>query len=210
MFNSSTARAALACATAALTVAMAAPSFAEDQPPPPGPAYSDGQVQPYYDPCKRDQNNRAVTGAVVGGILGAVVGSSVAAHGVRTEGAVLGGGVGALGGAAIGADSAACRPGQSYPQASYNDNGYRGDSDYRGQDERYDDRYASGAGPGDDGDYDNDADDRGAPGYSGPAGPGANDDCEMARSETYMPDGQVQKRFVRVCRDASGHYQLAE
>src|SRR5260221_13506280 len=98
---------------------MAAPSFAEDQPPPPGPAYSDGQVQPYYDPCKRDQNNRAVAGAVVGGILGAVVGSNVAAHGVRTEGAVLGGGVGALGGAAIGAGSAGRPPGPAHPAAAF-------------------------------------------------------------------------------------------
>jgi hypothetical protein len=36
------------------------------------------------------------------------------------------------------------------------------------------------------------------------------DDCTLAESPIYMPDGRTQKRFVRVCRDSSGRYQTVE
>ena len=39
--------------------------------------------------------------------------------------------------------------------------------------------------------------------------PGA-DGCSVAESPIYMPDGSVQKRFVRVCRDSSGRYQVVD
>jgi hypothetical protein len=36
------------------------------------------------------------------------------------------------------------------------------------------------------------------------------EDCTLAESPIYMPDGRTQKRFVRVCRDSSGRYQTVE
>ena len=36
------------------------------------------------------------------------------------------------------------------------------------------------------------------------------DNCSLAESPIYLPDGRVQKRFVRVCRDARGEYQVVD
>ncbi|MDP1875723.1 hypothetical protein [Phenylobacterium sp.] len=36
------------------------------------------------------------------------------------------------------------------------------------------------------------------------------DGCSIAESPIYMPDGSTQKRFVRVCRDSSGRYQVVD
>ncbi|MDO8294868.1 MAG: glycine zipper 2TM domain-containing protein [Caulobacter sp.] len=162
----------------------------------PAPAYGGGYR---YDACQRDRTNRGTGGALVGAGLGALAGGNVAARGNRTEGAVLGGLLGAIVGANVGRTAAACEPGtysQGYapaPRAGYD--GYQGGQDGY-QQGAYDDRY------GDDG-YDD--------GYATPVADGPTaDGCTLAESPIYLPDGRVQKRFVRVCRDASGHYQVVD
>ena len=201
------ARSALtACAgVMALSAAAAMPQAAAAQPYGYGPGgYSGG----YYDPCRRDQNGRGIMGALVGGGLGAVLGSQVAASGHRTDGSLLGGGLGALAGAAVGSHSAACSPGSQYyappppppppPQVYYVPPPpvYDAPPAYR---------YGSR----------DDDDDRWAYGRDGarfriaerPVGP---DGCTLAESPIYLPDGRVQKRFVRVCMDRSGRYQVVD
>ncbi|HQP19667.1 MAG TPA: hypothetical protein PLG07_05060, partial [Phenylobacterium sp.] len=32
----------------------------------------------------------------------------------------------------------------------------------------------------------------------------------LAESPIYLPDGRVQKRFVRVCPDSNGRYQVVD
>jgi hypothetical protein len=160
----------------------------------------------YYDPCKRDKTNRGVVGGLLGAAIGAAVGSNAAARDVRTEGALLGGAVGATAGAVIGNSSAACNSGYA-PRSSYNDDRY----DYRQRsyysdrlpsrdrayyEDRYDDRY--------DGDRYTDS-------YTVVERPApAADGCTLAESPIYLPDGRVQKRFVRVCRDSTGRFQVVE
>ena len=34
--------------------------------------------------------------------------------------------------------------------------------------------------------------------------------CTLAESPIFLPDGTVQKRFVRVCPDAAGRYQVVD
>jgi hypothetical protein len=34
--------------------------------------------------------------------------------------------------------------------------------------------------------------------------------CTLAESPIYLPDGRTQKRFVRVCPDSSGRYQVVD
>ena len=34
--------------------------------------------------------------------------------------------------------------------------------------------------------------------------------CTLAESPVYLPDGQVQKRFVRVCLDSRGRYRVVD
>jgi hypothetical protein len=36
------------------------------------------------------------------------------------------------------------------------------------------------------------------------------DRCTLAESPIYMPDGRIQKRFVRVCPDDRGRYQVVQ
>ena len=36
------------------------------------------------------------------------------------------------------------------------------------------------------------------------------EDCTLAESPIHMPDGRIQTRFVRVCRDASGKYAVVD
>ena len=185
-----------------------------------------------YDPCKREQTQRGTVGAVLGGGAGAVIGSNAAARNARTEGALLGGLLGAVVGGVVGNKSAACTstyqtqpaPPPPPPPASAS-NGYYGYSARSYSDRGYTDR----------GYYDRDADDRdtydrqarrdayrdslsddwayGRHGerYRLAEGRGVDaDGCTLAESPIYMPDGRVQTRFVRVCRDSTGRYAVVD
>jgi hypothetical protein len=194
-----------ACAgVMAVSAAVAMPQAAAAQPYGYGQGGYGGGA--YYDPCRRDQNGRGIVGALVGGGLGAVLGSQVAGSGHRTDGSLLGGGLGAIAGATVGSHSAACGPGSQYyappppppppPQAYY--------APPPAYDEAPAYRYGSR--------YD---DDRWAYGRRGerfriaerPTGP---DGCTLAESPIYLPDGRVQNRFVRVCMDHAGRYQVVD
>ena len=183
------------------------------------------QAQPYgyygqpnyaYDPCSRDATGRGVAGAMVGGGIGAVIGSQAAANHHRTDGSLLGGALGAIAGAVIGNKSAACAPGQvvappppppaPLPPQSYN-------APYYPQD-RYSYGYGRGGYMGRDGwrhephEYA-----YGRDGERYPLARGQSEDaagCTLAESPIYMPDGRTQTRFVRVCRDRSGRYQVVD
>lgn len=98
---------ALVAAAAAMTLATAIsiPTLAAAQP------YDSGT---YYDPCQRDKNDRAVTGALLGAAAGAAIGNGLAQHGGKPGGTVLGGLAGAAVGANVGAGTAACESGY-YP-----------------------------------------------------------------------------------------------
>ena len=147
-----------------------------------------------YDPCRDQQRQSANKGTIVGGLVGALAGGGVAAKGAKTEGALLGGALGALGGAAVGKNSAACG-GTTYraPQTTYN--GYYGQPADNGYYARsYDERR----------NYD-----RGEP-YRVVERPAATDGCTLAESPIYLPDGRTQKRFVRVCPDANGNFQVVD
>jgi len=183
-------------------------------------ATATAQAQPYggsytstYDSCQRQANERGVGGALLGGGLGAVMGSQVSASGHRTDGSVLGGIVGAIAGAAIGHKTAACNgyaPG--YGSGGYASSGYaaprarayadvpppppppppRAAYNERG----YDDSYAYGYGG---------RRDR----YRGAQTVDA-DGCTIAESPVLMPDGRTQTRFVKVCLDRQGRYQVVD
>ena len=193
--------AGLAAMTMVAGLALA-PTFASAQQYP-YPSSAGGYGDGYrYDACQRERTNRGTGGALVGAGLGALAGSNVAARGNRTEGAVLGGILGAVVGAKVGKSAAACQPGQpdSYQRGyapSPPQDGYYG----------YQDGYQQGA-------YD-DSDGYGDGGYDGAYarpvadGPSA-DGCTLAESPIYLPDGSVQKRFVRVCRDSRGRYQVVD
>ena len=207
---SSTARGALATLAGVMALsAVAVPQVAAAQSYG-GPAYGGGS---YYDPCQRDQGNRSIVGGLVGAALGATLGSQVAARGHRTDGSLLGGALGAVGGAVVGNKTAACQPGatgyaappppaaeppppppppQAYyerpapppPPPAYYGSRYDGDDQWaygpRGQRFRIAER------------------------------PVGADGCTLAESPIYLPDGHVQKRFVRVCQDSSGRYQVVD
>jgi hypothetical protein len=158
----------------------------------------------YYDPCRREKSNRGIVGGLIGGALGAAIGSNAAAGGVRTEGALLGGALGAVGGAVVGNRSAACESGYT-PRSAYDDRyDYRSRTYYSDrlpprdryyEDSRYDDRYDRGP----------------VESYAVVERPApAADACTLAESPIYLPDGRVQKRFVRVCPDSSGRFQVVE
>jgi len=180
----------------ALTGALSVPTFASAQ----SSGYYDSNSGSYYDPCRRSTTTRGATGALIGGAIGAVIGSNAAARNARTEGALLGGALGAATGAAVGSRSAGCT--SSYapaPRTSY----YQPARPH--YDHRYSDRY--GANSYNYGRYDDDDDD--ARNYNVTERPGA-DGCTLAESPIYLPDGRVQKRFVRVCQDSSGRYQVVD
>jgi hypothetical protein len=196
----------------------AAPALAQEGPPPPPPGAYDRDGGHYYDPCHRDTVNRGTGGAVVGALAGAVVGSQVAASGHRTDGSLVGGVLGALVGNKIGRDSAACDDQgygyrrQTYYGGGYRDGGYgygygggwRRERVYRDDGYGYrGDGYRAGYRDGRrDGERDDDLvmTDR----------PADQDGCRLAESPVYMPNGEVQKRYVRVCPDAQGHYQVVD
>jgi hypothetical protein len=205
----SIAKTALAAAAGviALTGMIAAPNAASAQP------YGyDGRT--YYDPCQRETTNRTTLGAVIGGLAGAAIGSNVAARNARTEGALLGGAVGAVGGGVVGNRSAACTPGYAPPpSSSYNSyappqTGYYS-NDRRYYQGRYDGDRSYGYGYGSRYD-DHTAYDRYGNTYPVTDRPVGADGCTLAESPILMPDGRTQKRFVRVCQDASGRYQVVD
>lgn len=189
----------------ALTAALAVPTFASAQSG--GPYDSRGY---YYDPCKRDSTNRATTGGIIGALAGAAIGSNLAAHhGGRTGGAALGGVAGAVAGAAIGKNSAACNGGSQRQGYYSNGSTYYGanqDRDYydRGYSDRsYDRAYDRSR-------YEGPADDRYGDAYTVTDRPADASGCTLAESPIYLPDGRVQKRFVRVCQDSNGRYQVVD
>ena len=160
----------------------------------------------YYDPCQRSTTQRGTGGGLAGAGIGAVIGSGVAAKGARTEGAVLGGLLGAVAGSAIGRNSAACSPGATPPPPppppAYNQGAYNqpySDPNYR--DSRDDDRRDGYS-------YESERSYTVTQGQ-GQARTDANG-CTLAESPIYLPDGRVQKRFVRVCPDAQGRYQVVD
>lgn len=197
-FRSTFAKSALAgvAGVMALGAAAAVPTFAAAQS---AGYYGNGG---YYDPCQRDTTNRSTVGALVGGALGAVVGSNAAARNARTEGALLGGALGALGGGVVGNRSAACNNGyRAPPRAAYAPSYNTGANNY--------------AQPYNDGYYAPTNQYRPAPVYRGDnynvtQAPAATDGCSLAESPIYLPDGRTQKRFVRVCPDANGNYQVVD
>ena len=99
---------AVAAAVATFTSTVSIPTFAAAQ-------YYGGS---YYDPCRRDQNNRAVTGALLGAAAGAALGNSVARGGGRTGGTVIGGLAGAAVGAKVGQSTAACDDSYAYRRSA--------------------------------------------------------------------------------------------
>lgn len=193
----------------ALSIPTAASAQSYYQPQYPSSQYQGGGAyggQGYYDPCRRDQVQRGTGGALVGGGLGALAGSSIAGRGAKTEGAVLGGILGAVIGSNVGKQGAACSTpydpsyrGPAPTQGAYYDRdgyGYQEPAYEPYPEQAYDDRYDR---------YDDSY--RMAPIADGPA---QADNCTLAESPIYLPDGRTQKRFVRVCRDAQGNYQVVD
>jgi len=196
MNRSTLARGLAAAAGAAALGALA--TTAQAQPYDPSGYYGDAPPPAYgYDPCQRQANSRGIVGALVGGGIGATVGSQISANHHRTDGSVLGGVLGALVGAGVGHSSAACNrayapPPPPPPPVAYE----RYDRSYR-----YDGRW--------------DDDDAWAYGHRGERyriarAPAGADGCTLAESPIYLPDGRVEKRFVRVCRDEDGRYHVVD
>ena len=190
-FRSTFAKSALASVAGVMALGAAAsvPTFASAQ----SAGYYGGGYA--YDPCRRDTTNRGTVGALLGGVLGAAIGSNVAARNARTEGALLGGAAGAVGGAMVGRNSAGCGP-TGYrapnPQTSYN--GYYGEPRTDYYQRSYDERPYQPE----------------TPYRVVEQPPAATDGCTLAESPIYLPDGRTQKRFVRVCPDANGNYQVVD
>jgi uncharacterized protein YcfJ len=215
LLNRST-KTALLCA--AMAASLAAPTLAAAQASTP---YA-GQDRSTYQTCDQRKTGNTVAGAVIGGILGAVVGSQVSGHGARTEGSVIGAGGGALVGGAIGNDSTKCDPAPRR-EAQYDNNAATRPSDSigdydnsrRSDDDRYSDQRDGdqSGGAQRDGYADQRYDDDRAPAY-GHAYPVRHepegDDCGMADTTMHMPDGTVQQRYVHVCRDLNGRFQIVE
>ena len=180
-------------------------------------AVSAAQAQPYgqygyygnggYDGCQREASGRGIGGALLGGGIGAVVGSQVSANHHRSDGSLVGGVLGALVGASVGKSSAACRQGYAPPPPP--PQAYNGYAPAYGAPPAYgyDDGYAYR------GRYD--APPPFAYGHRGERfriaeGRVGADGCTLAESPIYLPDGRVQKRFVRVCMDSDGRYQVVD
>ena len=176
--------AGMACAA----MALAAPVMAQ-------PTY--GQDQAYYDPCLREQRERQATSGMLGAAIGAIAGSQVASRGRRTEGSLLGGVLGAAVGAGIGRGTAACTPASvsvpTYPVA-YDTPPPPPPPSY---DRRRDDGY----------DYYQDYPQSYDRGHKPTA---SRDECELAESEIRLPDGRIETRYVRTCRDANGRYRVVD
>lgn len=163
----------------------------------------------YYDPCQRSTTNRTTGGALAGGAIGMALGSGIAARGHRTDGSIVGGVLGAVVGSMAGKSSAACTTGRSVPpppppppsayNGSYDDRDYRSSSYDSGRRD-YGDSYSERT-------YER------REGYrvsDRAAGQADVNGCTLAESPIYLPDGRVQKRFVRVCPDSNGKYQVVD
>ena len=173
------------------------------------------RAQPYggYDSCQRDAGNRGVAGGLLGAGAGAVIGSQFAAGGHRRDGSLRGGIVGAIAGAAVGHSTAACgtAPPRPYgaesapppppPPVSYNTT--PPPQPYgAAYDEPPPARYAE----------------RESVWVYGRHGARFRmiedrfdrDGCGLAESSVYMPDGDVERRFVRVCPDYRGRYHIVD
>jgi hypothetical protein len=194
MSNAIANAAAAALAGAALLAAGAAQAQSS-YPGPGSPGYN-------YDPCRRDANQRGTAGALIGGGMGAVIGSNAAARNARTEGALLGGLLGAIAGGVIGNKTAACTsqydrtasvPPPPLPP--------RTDAPYYDRDAYADSAAAQAR---------DDAWREPEPERRVVERPRDAEDCTLAESPIYMPDGRTQTRFVRVCRDASGKYAVVD
>ncbi len=192
---------ALCAMAAAVTAGALAPTFASAQTASSARVGAYDNNGYYYDPCTRSTTNRATGGGLAGAGVGAVIGSGVAGHGAKTEGAVLGGLLGAVIGGNIGKKSAACTPGVAPPPPPppvVSDNSFDRDRD----EARYEDARREA---------ERDADRRDS--YSYRVEQRSSTDvngCTLAESPIYLPDGRVQKRFVRVCPDAQGRYQVVD
>ena len=204
----------VAAAVASAMALSAVGGAAQAQPYGQSGYYGNPPVSGGYDPCRREANNRGITGALVGGGMGAVIGSQVAANHHRSDGSLVGGLLGAVVGASVGKSSAACNqappppppPLEAAPPAppvAYYEESPSAPPPvayYEGPPPpppvRYDDRYW-------------------AYGHHGERFRIAErradaDGCSLAESPIYMPDGRVQKRFVRVCMDSRGRYQVVD
>ncbi|CAN7174618.1 glycine zipper 2TM domain-containing protein [Phenylobacterium sp. LjRoot225] len=207
---STIARSALAAVAGVMALsALAAPQMAAAQPY--GYSGQGGYGDSYYDPCRRSQSNRSVVGGLLGAGIGATVGSQMAARGHRTDGSVLGGALGAVAGAVVGNKTAACDSSSQYYGSQSYGSQYRAPPPPPPPPEAYYDR---GYAPAQYGSR-HDDDDRWAYGRGGERFRIAErevgaDGCTLAESPIYLPDGRVQKRFVRVCQDSSGRYQVVD
>jgi hypothetical protein len=198
-----------ALAAAAALVALGAAVSASAQPYN-GQSYNG----PGYDPCQREASNRGVTGGLLGAAGGAVLGSQFAASGHRSDGSLLGGVVGAIAGAAIGHSSAACN--SAPPPPRYSDAPPPGPSAYNDEPPppppppAYGDAYYAPPPPayvehqvvwayGRHGARFRVIEDRVGP-----------DGCTLAESPVYMPDGRVERRYVKVCTDSHGRYRVMD
>ena len=188
-------------ATAALAGLMALSAAAPVMAQPAGSYTAQSPKGYYYDPCKRETNQRGTAGGIMGGLAGAAIGSNVAARNARTEGALLGGLLGVIAGSVVGNKTAACTSNGTY--SSSVPSPQRADAPYYGRD-AYSDATAA---PTRDDVYARD--DRIDRGPSSDRAPGS-DNCTLAESPIYMPDGRTQMRFVRVCRDANGKYAVVD
>lgn len=185
-------------AAAVVGLALVSGGAAQAQAPyggPGSPGYS-------YDPCRRDANQRGAAGALLGGGMGAVIGSNAAARNARTEGALLGGLLGAIAGGVVGNKTAACTSTNSYAAAPPPPLPAlpppRAESSYYERD-AYADRAAADAREDAWREPERRLSDR-----------TPTEDCTLAESPIYMPDGRTQTRFVRVCRDASGKFAVVD
>jgi Glycine zipper 2TM domain len=187
----------------ALASVLALSSAAQAQP---SGSYTSGARDGYgYDPCRREANGRGTAGTLIGGGIGAVIGSNAAARNARTEGALLGGLLGAIAGGVMGHKTAACNS-STYPRSSTTGPSSSADERYDRRDEtaRNDD-WRRAPDVRDDRD---EADDRDRAPEGRFEDRSRDDDCQLAESPVHMPDGTIQNRFVRVCRDASGRYAV--
>ena len=89
-------------ATAALAGLMALSAAAPVTAQPAGSYTAESPKGYYYDPCRRETNQRGTAGGIMGGLAGAAIGSNVAARNARTEGALLGGLLGVIAGSVVG------------------------------------------------------------------------------------------------------------
>lgn len=171
-----------AAAAVVLTTAMAVPGVGAAQ-----PVAGPQDNGTYYDPCRREQADRGIAGAVIGGIAGAVIGSNVAHGGGRTGGALIGGAAGAAVGAGVGSSSAACEPAPPPPPPGY---------DQGPPPPAYDREDYRDAAPPPPPDVSREDD-----GYR-------DQRCGWAQRQVWFPDGTQRQDSVRACRDDDGRWNV--